>query len=105
VSADPGGGRDPSVRASGATASCGLKVSPTSCRWPACGRGPRARPCPEEEQMASSEDRGCAPYTPPQLVRYGSIVELTRAQFTFQAGAPDGQPCKAGIFCFFWKSL
>jgi len=54
------------------------------------GRG--ARPAPAQD------------YAPPRLRRYGSLLELTRAD-QHNAGTPDGQPCKAGIFCFFWKSL
>jgi hypothetical protein len=49
-------------------------------------------------------DRVAAPYAAPRLVRYGSIVDLTRASFAF-VGPKDGAAFVFGMFVFYFKSL
>lgn len=55
--------------------------------------------------MAWSEDCGPMPYASPQLVRYGSLVDLTQANL-FAPGPFDNPGFCMGQFCqFLFKSL
>jgi hypothetical protein len=55
--------------------------------------------------MPPSDAESLLPYASPRLVRYGSILELTHADFLANGPIDNAVVCKGNVFCkFFFKS-